>query len=68
MKITLEIPKEFEVEYLNDKFRDTLARLSADAHCVAGNYEKLKLNYNDLCQVVEEITDIIGQARECDIL
>lgn len=32
------------------------------------DYEKLKINYNYLCQVVGDIEDSIGQAKERDIL
>ena len=39
-----------------------------DVSKLQSDYEKLKLNYDDLCQVVEDIADSIGQARECDIL
>ena len=40
MRIEIEIPKEFEEHFKQDKFEDTLHRLSADAHLVAGNYER----------------------------
>lgn len=40
MKIEIEIPKEFEEHFMRDKFEDTLHRLSADAHLIAGNYEQ----------------------------
>ena len=40
MRIEIEIPKEFEEHFKQDKFEDTLHRLSADAHLVAGNYEQ----------------------------
>lgn len=40
MRIEIEIPKEFEEHFKQDKFEDTLHRLSADAHLIAGNYEK----------------------------
>ena len=39
MKITIEIPKEFESHYIKDAFKDSLERLKADANCLAGNYE-----------------------------
>ena len=47
MKIEINIPKEFEKEYLADKFKDTFDRVMADVHwnmtthepAVAGNYE-----------------------------
>lgn len=40
MRIEIEIPKEFEEHFKQDKFEDTLHRLSADAHLIAGNYEQ----------------------------
>ena len=43
MKILLEIPKEFEGEYENDRFADSLCRVKSDlAWCrmVSGNYER----------------------------
>lgn len=40
MEIVIKIPKEFEEEFGKDCFCDTLQRLSADAHSLAGNYEQ----------------------------
>lgn len=40
MKITIYIPKEFEEHWKDDRFKDSLSRLRADAYCLAGNYEK----------------------------
>ena len=40
MRIEIEISKEFEEHFKQDKFEDTLHRLSADAHLIAGKYEK----------------------------
>lgn len=40
MKIEIEIPKEFEEHFNQDRFEDALQRLSADAHLIAGNYEQ----------------------------
>lgn len=40
MKVEIEIPKEFEEHFKEDRFEDTLHRLSADAHLIAGNYEQ----------------------------
>lgn len=39
MKIMIEIPKEFEDHFFQDRFEDSLHRLSADAR-LAGNYEQ----------------------------
>ena len=40
MKITIEIPSEYYGEFEKDKFEETFQRMKADAHCLAGNYEK----------------------------
>ena len=40
MKLIIEIPKEFENHFLQDRFEDSLHRLNADAHLLAGNYEQ----------------------------
>ena len=40
MRIEIEIPKEFEEHFKQDKFEDSLHRLCADAHLIAGNYEQ----------------------------
>lgn len=40
MKILIEIPKEFEAHFKEDAFEDSLHRLNADAHLLAGNYEQ----------------------------
>lgn len=40
MKVLIEIPKEFENHFREDRFEDSLHRLNADAHCLAGNYEQ----------------------------
>lgn len=39
-KILLEIPEEFVSHFQRDRFSESLERLSADAHCLAGRYEK----------------------------
>lgn len=40
MKIQITIPKEFEDHFYKDRFCESLRRLSADAHLVAGKYER----------------------------
>lgn len=40
MKVLINIPKEFEEHFNTDRFEDSLHRLSADAHLLAGNYEQ----------------------------
>lgn len=41
MKLQIEIPKEFEKHFENDRFEDSLNRLEGDAgtFCLAGKYE-----------------------------
>lgn len=39
-KVCIEIPKEFEEHFSTDRFEDSLHRLNADAHLLAGNYEQ----------------------------
>ena len=38
--IYIKIPKEFEEHFRKDRFEDSLHRLSADAHLLAGLYER----------------------------
>lgn len=40
MRIIIDIPKEFEEHFKQDRFKDALNRLSIDAHLLAGNYEQ----------------------------
>lgn len=41
MQITIEIPKEFEKDFTDDKFNDFFERISADLeYVVCGRYEK----------------------------
>lgn len=40
MKIVIEIPEEFKAHWFDDCFEDSLHRLSADAHLLAGSYEQ----------------------------
>ena len=40
MKIIIDIPQEFEQDFINNQFEEAFQRLMADAHCIAGNYEK----------------------------
>ncbi len=40
MRLIIEIPDEFTEQFAQDRFEDSLRRLSADAHSVAGNYEQ----------------------------
>ena len=40
MELLIKIPKEFEQRFKQDAFEDSLHRLSADAHLIAGLYEQ----------------------------
>ena len=40
MRLLINIPKEFEQHFQADRFEDSLYRLSADAHLLAGNYKQ----------------------------
>lgn len=40
MELLIKIPKEFEQHFKQDAFEDSLHRLSADAHLIAGIYEQ----------------------------
>ena len=40
MKLLIDIPKEFEQHFQTDRFEESLHRLSADAHLLAGLYEQ----------------------------
>lgn len=40
MRLEIDIPKEFEEHFNSDRFEDSLRRLSADAHLIAGKYER----------------------------
>lgn len=40
MKIIIDIPQNFEQDFINNRFEDAFQRFMADAHCTAGNYEK----------------------------
>lgn len=40
MRVLISISKEFEQHFKQDAFEDSLHRLSADAHLLAGNYEQ----------------------------
>lgn len=49
MRVTIDIPKEFEKHFNNDRFEDSLKRLKADAgECMAGLYEI------ELCEMLIE--------------
>jgi hypothetical protein len=54
MTIKIEIPQEFEEHFNKDQFEDSLHRLSADIHSVAGNYER---------EVVEMLIEAFKKAK-----
>ncbi len=62
MKIIMEIPKEFEAQFNNDRFKDSLERLHADigGYGVSGLYEielcdMLIEAFEDAIQIEEEV-------------
>lgn len=42
MKLTIDIPREYERDFIGDKFKDFFSRVIADIDCdeMCGNYEK----------------------------
>lgn len=42
MKLTIDIPKGYERDFITDKFKDFFSRVIADINCdgMCGNYEK----------------------------
>lgn len=42
MKITINIPREYERDFITDKFKDFFSRVITDINCneMCGNYEK----------------------------
>ena len=40
MKIIIEIPKEYEIDFKTDKFKDFFSKVIVDMNCLCGNYEK----------------------------
>lgn len=69
MKITIDIPKEFELHFNNNRFKDSLERLKGDAgtFCLAGKYEI------ELCEMLIEAFENAKTEppiifRECPII
>ena len=63
MKIVLDIPRDFERHFNNDKFKDSLERIKADLNedfVFAGNYERELL---DILIVAFEEARIIESSR-----
>ena len=57
MKVTIDIPKEFEKHFDNDRFEDSLKRLKADA----GEYSA-SLDDIELCEM---LIDSLNNAEIC---
>ena len=53
--VVVKIPREFVQHWENDRFEDSLHRLSADAHLLAGNYEK---------ELITALIDAFADAEE----
>ena len=51
MKTVIDIPDEFIQHFYSDRFKDSLERLKADSHLLAGNYER------ELCQMLIKAFD-----------
>lgn len=65
MKLIIEIPKEFEAHFADDRFKDSLERLKADAGSVAWNYE---IELADmLIEAFKDAKEVI-MCKDCDNL
>lgn len=63
MKVMIDIPKDFEEHFDNDRFKDSLERIKADLNedfVFAGNYERELL---DMLEVAFEEARIIESSR-----
>lgn len=77
MRIIIDIPKEFEEHFKQDKFENALQRLSDDAHLMAGNYEQetaimLIKAFDEsipMDRIVEQIEEEIAESSQygCEI-
>lgn len=63
MKITIEIPKEFEGHWKTDRFKESIERLKADIHFLAGNYEEELADM--LIRAFTEATEPDGEKPAC---
>ena len=63
MKITIEIPKEFEGHWKTDRFKESIERLKADIHFLAGNYEEELADM--LIRAFTEATERDGESPDC---
>lgn len=61
MKISIDIPREYERDFIADKFKDFFSRVIADIDCdgMCGNYEK------EIAEMFLEAFDnaIVGDAK-----
>lgn len=55
MKVEIEVPKEFESQFVKDGFKEALERVKADIHLVAGNSEK---------EIIEMLINGFSKSRE----
>ncbi len=59
MKIIMEIPKEFETHFKNDRFKDSLERIRSDiGEYLCGLYE------TELCDMLIEAFENATQIKE----
>lgn len=63
MKIIIEIPSEYERQFREDRFNNSLLRLCNDAHCIPGNHE-IELA-KMLHEALQNATEII-QCKDCE--
>ena len=61
-RIVIEIPKEFIGHFMADRFSDALNRLKADAHCLAGNYEKETAEMLIMAMQNAEVREVMNSA------
>ena len=57
MKVLLDIPAEFEVDYRADRFRDFFARAVSDMDVMCGRYER---------ETAEMLSKAFEESRPCD--
>lgn len=74
MKVLIDIPEEFEVDYHTDRFRDFFERAVADMDVMCGTYERKTADVlakafeesrlYDLDKVVEELDKLADKAND----
>ena len=62
MKVVINIPKDFEGDYIVDKFKDFFSRVIADIDCkgMCGRYEK------EIAEMFLKVFDDSGEKFSCD--